>query len=234
MHTTIKMLEEYRLSMYCKTKGHNIRLGMIKDSDNNVVLYNVSTILKDIGLDVKHFENWITENEEMIKTIDKIAYDYSIIDSFSNDDYEYSENEDTCVNTGADISTDTDIETVSDIDSETGNESGSETGGESGSATGTATTELTDVPKTSFDYTFNILTENSCTIRKLKCKYYPKYFVNILILQEYLRTINTTFMYEVVQCAVHHGAIFDRFFCKKHAVSVYNHFNTINYLKSIQ
>lgn len=221
------MLEEYRLSMYCKTKGHNIRLGMIKDSDNNVVLYNVSTILKDIGLDVKHFENWITENEEMIKTIDKIAYDYSIIDSFSNDDYEYSENEDTGANTGADTDVDTDIETVSDT--------GSETDSESGSARGTATTELTDdVPKTSFDYTFNILTEDSCTIRKLKCKYYPKYFVNILILQEYLRTINTTFMYEVVQCAVHHGAIFDRFFCKKHAVSVYNHFNTINYLKSIQ
>ena len=227
------MLEEYRLSMYCKTKGHNIRLGMIKDSDNNVVLYNVSTILKDIGLDVKHFENWITENEEIIKTIDKIAYDYSIIDSFSNDDYEYSENEDTCVDTGvntganisADISTDTDIETVSETDSETDSESGS--------ARGTATTELIDTPKTSFDYTFNILTEDSCTIRKLKCKYYPKYFVNILILQEYLRTINITFMYEVVQCAVHHGAIFDRFFCKKHAVSVYNHFNTVDYLEQV-
>lgn len=220
------MLEEYRLSMYCKTKGHNIRLGMIKDSDNNVVLYNVSTILKDIGLDVKHFENWITENEELIRTIDKIAYDYSIIDSFSNDDYEYSEDEDTRVDTGADTCVDTDIETVSDTDSKTGNEYSNESG--------SGTTELTNVPKTSFDYTFNILTEDSCTIRKLKCKYYPKYFVNILILQEYLRTINTTFMYEVVQCAVHHGAIFDRFFCKKHAVSVYNHFNTINYLKSIQ
>ena len=225
MHTTIKMLEEYRLSMYCKTKGHNIRLGMIKDSDNNVVLYNVSTILKDIGLDVKHFENWITENEELIRTIDKIAYDYSIIDSFSNDCEYYEEDTcvDTCVDTGADISTDTDIETVSETDSESGNDAGSDTN-----------ELIDDVPKTSFDYTFNILTENSCTIRKLKCKYYPKYFVNILILQEYLRTINTIFMYEVVQCAVHHGAIFDRFFCKKHAVSVYNHFNTINYLKSIQ